>query len=75
MRENGAVMRLAKPKKKGILPLVFSRMLIIAVLMAMQVMLYVSLFAWMQHYLPHYAAIMVLELGEMMGGLDSLPDL
>ena len=60
MRGNGAVMRLAKPKKKGILPLVFSRMLIIAVLMAMQVMLYVSLFAWMQHYLPHYAAIQVI---------------
>ena len=76
MRENGAVMRLAKPKKKGLLPLVFSRLLIIAVLMAAQVMLYVALFAWLQQYLPHYAVVqavftVVMVLYLFNSGMDS----
>ena len=51
------VLRLAKSGKKGIFRLIFSRMLIIVVLMAMQVMLYLSALAWFEEYLPCYAVI------------------
>ncbi len=59
MQENETVMRLAKPKKKGLLTLVFSRLLLMALLIAAQVMLYVVFFAWLQQYLPHYAALQI----------------
>ena len=54
------IMRLAKPKRKGLLALVFSRLLLIALLMAAQVMLYLSLFFWLRQYLPHYAVALSL---------------
>ena len=40
MEEESNVLRLAKPKKKGILRLVFSRFLIIALLILLQVLLF-----------------------------------
>ena len=54
------VLRLAKPKKKGILSLIFSRFLIIAVLLALQVLLYVSVFLWLAQYTRHYIVITIL---------------
>ena len=44
------ITRLAKPRKKGILSLIFSRFLIIALLLAVQVLFYVSVFLWFRQY-------------------------
>ena len=52
--------RLAKPKKKGILAFVFSRFLIIAILLALQIALYVSIFVWLYQYTRHYLVIVTL---------------
>ena len=57
MMDNTSVMRLAKPKKKGILPLIFSRFLIIAVLLGLQIFLYISLFVWLYRYTGHFMVI------------------
>jgi len=55
--DNTSVLRLAKPKKKGILPLIFSRFLIIAVLLGLQIFLYISLFVWLYRYTGHFMVI------------------
>lgn len=47
--------RLAKPKLKGIWGLIFSRLLIVAILIVLQILLYLSFFIWLRQYLPHYA--------------------
>ena len=44
-------------EKKGLFRLVFSRLLIIALLMLLQLLWYLSLLAWFQEYLPHYTMI------------------
>ena len=59
MDKSENIVRLARPKRKGLLALVFSRFLPVAVLMWMQVSLYVSLFAWFREYLPHYTAVQI----------------
>ena len=46
---------LAKPKLKGIWGLIFSRLLIVAILIVLQILLYLSFFIWLRQYLPHYA--------------------
>ena len=51
------IVRLAKPKKKGILALIFSRFLLIAILLAVQVVLYISVFVWLHQYMSHYLVI------------------
>jgi len=48
-------LRLAKPKLKGIWGMVFSRLLIVAILIVLQILLYLSFFVWLRQYLPHYA--------------------
>ena len=55
--DNTSVLRLAKPKKKGILPLIFSRFLIIAVLLGLQIFLYISIFVWLYRYTGHFMVI------------------
>lgn len=55
--ENENVVRLAKPKKKGLLPLLFSRFFLIALLIAAQIFLYLALIKWVRDYLPHYAVL------------------
>ena len=47
-------LRLANPKLKGIWGLIFSRLLIVAILMVLQILLYLSVFVWLRQYLPHY---------------------
>ena len=56
--ENGNenVVRLAPPKKKGLLPLVFSRFFIVVLLLALQVVVYFLFMKQLREYLPHYAA-------------------
>ena len=49
MREEHRIVRLAKPVKKGLLHLVFSRFLIIFLLMGLQVGVFVVLYGWLAH--------------------------
>ena len=57
MEQSENVMRLAKPKRKGLMGLVFSRLMIVVLLLAVQVLLYLSVFDWFRQYLPHYAVL------------------
>ena len=57
MEQNSDVMRLAKPKRKGIMGLVFSRLMIIVILILLQVLLFLSVFSWFRQFLPHYAVM------------------
>ena len=57
MEQSENVMRLAKPKRKGLMGLVFSRLMIVVLLLVVQVLLYLSVFDWFRQYLPHYAVI------------------
>ena len=50
------VFRLAKPKKKGLLSLVFSRFLIIALLLIWQVSLLVGFYGWLNDYFTYFSA-------------------
>ena len=47
--------RLAKPQLNGIWGLIFSRLLIVALLIVLQILMYLSFFVWLRQYLPHYA--------------------
>ena len=48
--EQSNVFRLAKPRKGGLLSLIFSRFLIVALLLILQVVLYILLFTWLNDY-------------------------
>ena len=50
-------LRLAKPKKKGLLPLIFSRLFLIALLIALQILLIVGIFLHFSNYIPHFTAL------------------
>ena len=70
------VLRLAKPKRKGLLSLIFSRLLVIALLLAAQALLLLAIFGWFREYLPHYAAVKLLFTAVMVlylfnNGMDS----
>lgn len=56
--ENNAIFRLAKPKRKGLLPLLFSRFLFIVLLLILQVVLYVSVYWQLKAYLTYLSAVM-----------------
>ncbi len=50
-------LRLAKPKRQGVLGLIFSRLFVVIVLMAVQALFYLALFLWLRQYLAYYAVI------------------
>lgn len=52
------IFRLAKPKKKGLLPLVFSRFLIIVLLLILQVVLIVGFYGWLGEYIPFFSVFL-----------------
>ncbi|MBO5521691.1 MAG: cardiolipin synthase, partial [Eubacterium sp.] len=54
------ILRLAKPRKKGLLGFVFSRFLIILILLLLQAFVYVALFVWLERYVSHFYVIMTL---------------
>ncbi len=54
-----SVVRLARPKLKGLLGIVFSRFPMIALLIAMQVMVYLSVFHWFEQTLPYYTYVQI----------------
>ena len=66
MDKGNTVLRLAKPKLKGIFGLLFSRLLLVLVLIVGQLALLVSLFSWFREYLPHYAAVELLFTSGMI---------
>ena len=51
------VMRLAKPVRKGLLHLVFSRFLLIFLLLALQIGVLVVFYGWLFHLIPYAAAL------------------
>ena len=55
----GKIIRLARPKMKGLFGLIFSRTVPILLLMAIQVAIVVMLLAMFHEYLPHYRGVMV----------------
>ena len=57
---NEEIFRLAKPRRKGILGLIFSRFLLIAVLLALQIAFYVGLFFTFKQYSTHLTTIVFL---------------
>ena len=70
------VFRLAKPVRKGLLSLLFSRFLLIVVLLVLQVLVFVSMFRWLEEYVPYIATVQTLfTLGMVMylfnSGMDS----
>ena len=58
--------RLSEQRKKGLLRLVFSRLLVIVLLLLAQVLLYFTFFDWMDQYLPHFAALQTLFIFAMV---------
>ena len=54
MDSNELVVMLAKPRKKGLLRLVFSRFFVIVLLIILQLLLFVSVYLWLEQYMPHY---------------------
>ena len=55
---NEEIFRLAKPKKKGLLPLIFSRFLIIVLLLVLQVLLMVGFYGWLSEYIPYLTVVL-----------------
>ena len=59
MSEKETVLRLAKPKKKGLLRFIFSRLFLILVLLALQVLLFAALYGWFKEYIPHFTVFQI----------------
>jgi len=75
-RNDEKVFRLAKPVKRGLLHLVFSRFLLILALLVLQVLLMVAFFRWLEDYLSYLTALQTLfTLGMIVylfnSGMDS----
>ena len=59
-----SVYRLAKPKKKGLIHIVFSRFFVIVLLLIIQILLVISFYGWLKNLLPFFSAVLaVLTLG------------
>jgi len=54
------IYRLAKPRKKGLLSLLFSRFFVIVLLLIVQVILVISFYSWLKDLLPFFSAVTVL---------------
>ena len=54
------ILCLSKTKKKGFLRIIFSRLLVIVVLILMQIALWVSIYGWFDEYLPYFSVIISL---------------
>ncbi|MDO5703068.1 MAG: cardiolipin synthase [Lachnospiraceae bacterium] len=50
-------LRLAEPRKKGLMSLLFSRFFLIVILLLIQIMIYVSILSWLQKYTTHFMVI------------------
>ena len=54
------IYRLAKPKEKGLMPLLFSRFFLIVLLLIVQVVLVFSFYSWLRGLLPFFSVITTL---------------
>ena len=54
------VYRLAKPRKKGLLHLIFSRFFVIVLLLVAQILLTISFYSWLKNLFPFFSAFTVL---------------
>ena len=59
MDSNETVVMLAKPRKKGLLRLVFSRFFVIVLLIILQLLVFASVYLWLQQYMPHYLTFQI----------------
>ncbi len=58
------IYRLAKPRKKGLIHLLFSRFFVIVLLMIVQILLAISFYGWLRNLLPYFSAgLVVFTLG------------
>ena len=53
------VLTLAKPRKKGLVSLIFSRFFVIVILLAIQIAFIVVFNVWLHDYMPLYTALMM----------------
>ena len=58
--EDSDILSLSDTKKKGFLRIIFSRILVILLLILLQLSLWVSVFGWFQEYLPHFSVFTTL---------------
>ena len=70
------VYRLAKPRKKGLLHLVFSRFFLILLLVALQLLLVIAFYGWLGDLIPFFStALTLLTIGGIIylfnSGMDS----
>ena len=54
------VYRLAKPRKKGLFGILFSRFFVIVLLLLIQIFLIISFYTWLKHLLPFFSVITTL---------------
>ncbi len=65
MDNENMILRLAKPKK-GLLSFVFSRLLLVVLLLAAQVLLYITVLGWLRQTLRFYAVLQTLFILAMV---------
>ena len=53
------IYRLAKPPKKGLLHLVFSRLALIVLLLLLQVAIYIAFYGWLDSWIPFFSAFLI----------------
>lgn len=53
------IYRLAKPRKKGLIHLLFSRFFVIVLLLIVQLLLVISFYGWLKSLIPFFSAITV----------------
>jgi len=76
MSKDTAILRLAKPKKKGLLRLLFSRFFLFVLLLASQIFLFASAYRWFRQIVPYYTVLQTLYVILMItylfnNGMDS----
>ena len=70
------IYRLSKPRKKGLISLIFSRFFIIAALLVLQILLIISFYGWLREMLPFFSVLLaVFTIGGVIylfnSGMDS----
>ncbi|MBO4898051.1 MAG: cardiolipin synthase [Clostridia bacterium] len=60
LRSVSEILRLAEPRKKGLLHLLFSRFFVIVLLILLQVALYVFLYGWLNTWIPFFSVLKVI---------------
>ena len=56
-RVGDEIYRLAEPRKKGLIHLLFSRFFVIVILLAVQIFLVASFYGWLRELLPFFSAV------------------